>query len=243
MKGLPLFSSAMTLTFIEHLAAACRKSINEPVFLEGYAEVLKGVAADGTFEVHGMTLKAPPGVYSPHETSSTRFVLDHFFGAGLTQSGGRFLEVGCGAGGIALMAARYGWDVHACDIDQNAVDATAANAELNGLTVNAVQSDLFSALPGEKFDVILFNQPFFHLTREISVEERTLSDFGGQLHARFMADAKQHLAPGGRVLISYSNCSNTAVLNQPGWNLELRAFDFDAGSDYIRALFSATPND
>jgi methylase of polypeptide subunit release factors len=232
----------MTLSFIEHLAAACRKPINEPVFLEGYQEVLKGVAADGTFVVHGLTLTAPPGVYSPHETSSTRFVMDHFFGAGLTQPGGRFLEIGCGAGGIVLMAARHGWDVHACDIDPLAVAAATANAQRNGLALTAKQSDLFAAYSGELFDVILFNQPFFHLAREINVEERTLSDFGGQLHARFMAEAKQHLAPGGRVILSYSNCSNTDVFNQPGWDLDLRAFDFDAGSDYIRALFAATPN-
>jgi release factor glutamine methyltransferase len=232
----------MTASFIAHLAAACEKPINEPVFLEGYQEVLKGVAAPGVFQVHGLTLDAPAGVYSPHETSSTRFVMDHFFGAGLTEPRGRtLLEIGCGAGGIALLAARHGWTVSAGDIDPQAVQATAGNAQRNGLSVTVAESDLFSAFSGQQFDVIVFNQPFFHLDREITQEERTLSDFGGQLYARFMREAGAHLKPGGHVLVAYSNCSNTAIFNQPGWGMELRAFDFDAGSDYIRALFKATP--
>lgn len=234
--------TTMTSSFVSHLAAACAKPINEPVFLEGYREVLKGVATAGTFSVHGLTLAAPAGVYSPHETSSTRFFMDHFFGAGLTEPNGRsFLEIGCGAGGISLLAARHGWTVHAGDIDPQAVNATAVNATENGLSVEVKVSDLFSAFSGETFDVVAFNQPFFHLDRAIGVEERTLSDFGGQLYERFMRDARAHLKPGGHVLVSYSNCSNTTIMNQPGWDMELRAFDFDAGSDYIRALFKATP--
>lgn len=230
-------------SFIAHLAAACEKPINEPVFLEGYREVLKGVAEPGVFQVHGLTLAAPAGVYSPHETSSTRFVMDHFFGAGLTEPRNRsLLEIGCGAGGIALLAARHGWAVQAGDIDPQAVQAATDNAKANGLALTVTESDLFSAFAGQQFDVIVFNQPFFHLDRAIGLEERTLSDFGGQLYARFMREARAHLKPGGHVLVSYANCSNTAIFNQPGWTMELRAFDFDAGSDYIRALFKATPN-
>jgi len=232
----------MTKSFIEHLVQACARPINEPVFLDGYASVLDGVARTATFNVNGLTIDAPSGVYSPHGTSSTRFMLDHFFALGLDRPAGRVLEMGCGAGAVALHAARHGSVVSACDIDPVAVDATKNNALQNGLSVDARHSDLFSAFTeDEKFDVIIFNQPFFHLNREIGEHERTLSDFGGQLHARFMADARKHLAPGGRLVIAYSNCSNTAILNQPGWALEVRAFDFDAGSDYIRALFHATP--
>lgn len=231
----------MSKRFSEHLAAVCGLPVNLPVFLEGYAEVLKGVAASGRFHLHGLTIDAPPGVYSPHETSSTRFMMDHFFALGLDRPGGKFLEVGCGAGAISLLAARNGWTVSSGDIDPVAAQATRDNAALNGLTVDARVSDLFSAFADEKFDVIAFNQPFFHLDREIREDERTLSDFGGQLHARFMAEARAHLKEGGYVIVAYSNCSNVEVFNQPGWQMELRSFDFDAGSNYIRAHFKATP--
>lgn len=231
----------MQKSFIEHLMAACARPINEPVFLQGYEAVLAGVASHQTFELYGMTIDSPPGVYSPHDTSSTRFLMDHFVALGLDQPKGRFLEVGCGAGAIALLAARHGWDTVGVDIDPVAVRATKANAQRNGLQVDARQSDLFSAVEGELFDVIVFNQPFFHVKRDIGEHERTLSDNGGNLHVRFMQEASHFLKPGGYVVVAFSNCSNTDVLNQPGWDLELRSFDFDAGSDYIRAHFKATP--
>lgn len=231
----------MQKSFVEHLKEACARPILESVFLQGYEAVLAGVAAHQTFELYGLTIEAPPGVYSPHDTSSTRFLMDHFFALGLDQPKGRFLEVGCGAGAISLLAARNGWEVVATDIDAAAVKATQDNARRNGLTVDARQSDLFAAVEGEQFDVVLFNQPFFHVKREIGEHERTLSDTEGSLHVRFMREARRFLKPGGYVVVAFSNCSNTEVLNQPGWNLELRSFDFDAGSNYIRAHFKATP--
>ena len=232
----------MQKTFQSHLAEAAAAPLNMPVFLEGYEQVLALVATAGTYHLHGLTIESPEGVYSPHETSSTRFFMDKFFALGLDKPGGRILEVGCGAGAIAIHAAKHGWDVSACDIDPAAVDATLRNAQTNGVHVDARQSDLFDAFgPDELFDCIAFNQPFFHLDREIDVSERTLSDFGGRLYERFKADARKHLKPGGYLVVAYSNCSNIEILNQPGWSLNLRAYDFDGGTNYIRALFVARP--
>lgn len=232
----------MTKTFIEHLELACSRPIKESIFLKDYSLVLDEVAKHGIFRVHGLPIEAPSGVYSPHETSSTQFFIDHLAALGLDKPCGRVLEMGCGAGAIALHVARAGSSVVACDIDPAAVDATRANSAANGIAVEARQSDLLSCFrPDEKFDVIIFNQPFFHVDREIEVRERALSDFGGMLYRRFMAQAANHLTPGGRVVIAYSNCSNTSILQQPGWELELRAFDFDACSCYIRTLFNAVP--
>lgn len=226
--------------FTEHLLSACMRPVFAPAFDQGHRNTIDIVSRPGIFELHGLTIDAPAGVYSPHETSSTRFFMDHFGAAGLAQPAGRLLEVGCGAGAISLLAARLGWQVFASDIDPVAVQATKANAARNGLTLEVRLSDLFAAFAGEKFDVILFNQPFLHCEREVCVEERPLSSQGGELHARFMTEARDHLATGGYVVTSYSNCSNMARFNQPGWNMELRAFDFDASADFIRALFKAT---
>lgn len=227
--------------FAEHLARVTHLPVNMPVFLQGYEEVLKGVAEAGRFRLHGLTIDAPAGVYSPHETSSTRFVMDHFFALGLDKPKGRLLEVGCGAGAIAILAAKAGWQVHAADIDPVAVQATRDNAALNQVSLEVHQSDLLSAFEHDRFDAIVFNQPFFHLEREIETKERTLSDFGGQLHVRFMREAREHLTPGGCVILTYSNSSNPAVFSQPGWDMDLRSFDFEAGSSHIRALFRGTP--
>lgn len=225
----------------DHLAAAIAAPLNREVFLDGYREVLAEVARPGCFELHGLRIEAPAGVYSPHETSSTRFMMDRFPALGLDRPGGRLLEVGCGAGAIALLAARHGWAVCAGDVDPVAVEAAVRNAAANGLSLDARVSDLFDGFAGERFDAIVFNQPFFHLDREPEPHERSLSAFGAGLHARFLREARHHLAPGGFVVLAYSNCSSVDELAQPGWTMQLRAFDFDASANYIRAHFRAVP--
>jgi methylase of polypeptide subunit release factors len=232
--------AAPGIGFVDHLIEACSRPIAEQPFEQGYAAVLADVARHSTFELHGFVVDAPAGVYSPHATSSTRFVMDHFAALGLAQPGGRFLEVGCGAGAISLLAARNGWNVFASDIDPAAVRATRANAERNGIHLSVRESDLFSAFKDETFDVILFNQPFFHVNRPVDARETTLTACGGRLHERFMRSARHYLRQGGRVVVTYANCSHLEALNQPGWLMELRAFDFDAHSNYIRAAFLAT---
>jgi ribosomal protein L11 methyltransferase len=61
------------------------------------------------------------------------------------------LDVGCGSGVLAIAAARLGYSpVTAVDADEAAVEATRANAEMNGVTVDvdlvdALESDLAAA--------------------------------------------------------------------------------------------------
>jgi len=42
--------------FAEHLARVTHLPVNMPVFLQGYEEVLKGVAEAGRFRLHGLAL-------------------------------------------------------------------------------------------------------------------------------------------------------------------------------------------
>jgi ribosomal protein L11 methyltransferase len=60
----------------------------------------------------------------------------------LPASGG-FLDLGCGSGVLAIAAARLGWaPVVAVDFDLAAVEATAANADLNGVSIDVRRHDL-----------------------------------------------------------------------------------------------------
>lgn len=231
-------------SFVEHLQQACSRIPDYAVFNQAYSSCLEGVHELGVFSLYGMTISAPPGVYSPHETSSTRFFMDRFPALKLDTPFGtkRFLEIGCGAGAISLHAARAGWDVLATDIDPVAVKAARGNAEYNELRLETSVSDLFSAIaPHQMFDVIVFNQPFFHVDRTTASSELALATEGAKLHARFLRDARERLLPGGHVVFTYANCSDIQQLQQPGWELELRSFDFDASSNYIRAGFIARP--
>jgi release factor glutamine methyltransferase len=73
--------------------------------------------------------------------------------------GERFLEVGCGAGFISLVAARAGAEVTSTDANPHAVALAAHNARENGLPVAAVAADLMAGLRGP-FDVVAFNPPY-----------------------------------------------------------------------------------
>ncbi len=76
-------------------------------------------------------------------------------------AGWSVLDVGCGTGVLSLAAARAGAAVTAIDINADAVHATAANAATNGLSVEVLQSDLFAALEGRRFDLVVINPPYF----------------------------------------------------------------------------------
>jgi release factor glutamine methyltransferase len=79
------------------------------------------------------------------------------------RSGQSFLEVGCGAGLVSLVAARAGASVTATDLNPHAVALLRHNARENGLQVRSIQTDLLEGLPGP-FDVVAFNPPYLPTT-------------------------------------------------------------------------------
>ena len=97
----------------------------------------------------------------------------------------RVLDVGCGSGILALAALRLGaGSAVGIDTDPEAVAATSANAERNGLADRVkVQSGTLPAASSDRFPLILAN-----------LVAAVLIDLAGSL-----AD---HLAPGGRLVAS-----------------------------------------
>jgi ribosomal protein L11 methyltransferase len=58
---------------------------------------------------------------------------------------GSFVDVGCGSGVLAIVAAKLGWEpVTALDIERESVEATLANAAANHVAVRARRFDLRS---------------------------------------------------------------------------------------------------
>ena len=57
---------------------------------------------------------------------------------------GSLLDVGCGSGVLSIAAAKLGFGpVHAVDLDPQAIEATARNASVNGVTVETLLADAF----------------------------------------------------------------------------------------------------
>ncbi len=61
---------------------------------------------------------------------------------------GSFMDLGCGSGVLAVLAARLGWrPVMALDINPDSVAAARGNAEHNEVEITAVVADLTGQLP------------------------------------------------------------------------------------------------
>jgi release factor glutamine methyltransferase len=75
------------------------------------------------------------------------------------RKGDRFLEVGCGAGFVSLVAAHAGAKVTCTDANPQAVLLARTNAWENKLPLDVVGTDLLAGLAGP-FDVVAFNPPY-----------------------------------------------------------------------------------
>ncbi len=133
-------------------------------------------------------------IYSPREDSYllARWVRKLTFG--------RVLDMGSGSGiqAEAAMASKKVTGVLAADINPEAV------ALLTSKGIAAVQSDLFSKVPG-KFDTIIFNPPYLpdgHGYKDIALDG---GKKGHEVLGRFLAQLNAHLKQDGIALIIFSS--------------------------------------
>ena len=152
------------------------------------------------------TITVLPHVYIPSDQS----VINMFTDKRAEIAGKRVLDMGTGTGVLALLAARLGAsEATASDNNANAVENARLNVTRFGMEdVVRVRgpSELFEGLPGEAFDVILFNAPWVHGKAE-TLYDRAIYDEGYALIRRFFASVGDHLAADGRGLLQYSNIS------------------------------------
>jgi HemK-related putative methylase len=179
-------------------------------FESAYAGFLEEHKKVGVYEVAGLKFFCPSGVYHPHEFSTTRFALRGLIKE-RSKLGSKLLELGAGSGAIGICLAATGMDVTLLDIDPVAVDCAKNNAAINNINLNVLQSDLFAAVEGKKYDVIFFNIPLLDKSIEDPLEVISC-DEGGQLLSRFLLAAPNYLLPNGQVYVSIGNISNRAAL-------------------------------
>ena len=139
----------------------------------------------------------------------------------LLPRGGRLVDVGTGAGPIALSVRHERPDaaVLAVDASADALDLARANADRLGLEVAFAVSDLLADAPGP-FDVIAANLPYVpdgdpRTEPGVVRHEPHLALWGGpdglDLIRRLVAQAPERLAPGGAIVLEVSDEQAAAV--------------------------------
>ncbi|HVB10329.1 MAG TPA: methylated-DNA--[protein]-cysteine S-methyltransferase [Bacillota bacterium] len=176
-----------------------------------------------TFDYLGLTLAVPPGVQPITRMS------DLLGNAVLAEvrAGDRVLDMGTGCGVNAILAASKSRRVVAVDLNPGAVAAARGNVVRNGVA-EAVQvraGDLFSSVDG-RFDLIVFDPPF-RWYRPRDTLEAAMTDENYQVLRRFVAQAGQHLAPGGRMLIAFGTSGDMDYLREI---LDVHGFDADVAA-------------
>jgi HemK-related putative methylase len=143
-----------------------------------------------------------PGVFNPVLFRTGEFMAQSL-GNHLIPFGAAVLDLGTGSGVGAVFAAQAAKWVVAVDVNPAAVRCARINALLNGVEgqVEVRQGDLFASVLQERFDVVLFNPPFFRRQPKNDLERALYSL---DIFERFTDEVRDHLKPGGTCLVIMS---------------------------------------
>jgi HemK-related putative methylase len=152
--------------------------------------------------VNGVPFIVTPSVFNPKVPRTGEF-LASLIDSSLVGRNSEVLDMGTGSGVCAMFAAKYARRVVAVDINPAAVRCTEINARLNHLEhkIDVRHGDLFAAVPGERFDLILFNPPFL---RGAPRDDRDRAWRSSDVAERFAAGLRAQLNPGGFALVLLS---------------------------------------
>ena len=175
------------------------------------------------------------------------------------------LCTGSGCIGIAMAVHQPDWQVDIADISADALELARENIAFQHVEgrVRAIESDLFNALSGERYDLIVSNPPyvteqeFSELPDEYSHEPKlglTAGDDGLDLALRILRDAPEHLSVDGVLIVEVGESERALVELLP--QIPFNWIEFEVGqmgvflverndlvehADAIRVLADARP--
>lgn len=159
----------------------------------------------------------------------------------------RVLDLCCGGGCIGLAVAHYFPEsvVDIVDLDRSALELAAENTRILALEdrVNVIHSDLFSALDGKQYDLILSNPPYVDsadlaaMPREYRHEPELALGSGPDglaLTRRILAQAQQYLRVTGLLVVEVGNSWMALEEAYPG--VPFTWLEFEQGGHGVFAL-------
>ncbi len=170
--------------------------------------------------VRGTRLIVLPGVFNGVLLRTGAFLATTLDSA-LVSSDARVLDLGTGSGIGALFAARWACSVVATDINPDAVRCAQINALAHHFEhrIETRLGDLFEPVRGERFELVLFNPPYYR------GEPRNLADYAWRspdTFDRFLRELPEHLTENGRALVVLSSDGEIAEALRSAKHLAVR---------------------
>jgi release factor glutamine methyltransferase len=197
----------------------CRRAAHEPI-----QYIL------GEQEFFGLTFAVTPDVLVPRP--ETEHLVEALLARVRHNQPLRIADIGTGSGAIAIALAVSlpQAQVTALDISPEALAIASSNAETHHVAgrICFLKSDLLSAVSGESFDAIVSNPPYVAEVDRESLEpqvreyEPHTALFAGpsglDIYERLIPQAKEHLKPGGWLLMEIGQGQRDALAQLlAGW--------------------------
>ncbi len=159
----------------------------------------------------------------------------------------RALDLCTGSGCIAIAMAHYhpDWQVDGVDISDEALALAGENRQrLLADNVRLLRSDLFAALEGERYELIVTNPPYVThaevdaLPREYAFEPELglrAGEDGLDLALRILRDAPEHLADGGLLICEVGESERALVRLLP--EVPFEWIEFKVGQMGVFAIY------
>jgi|SRR6266481_259870 len=160
-------------------------------------------------EVNGVPFVLVPDVQNPVVFRSGAWFAQKIAALGPVNPESSVLDMGTGSGICAVFAARLGYRVVGIDINPEAIRCAGINVLLNQMEdrIDIREGDLFLPVMSERFDLVLFNPPFFRGQPKPG-DLFDLSWRSTDVFERFAAGLQAVLKPGGRALVLLSTDGN-----------------------------------
>lgn len=159
----------------------------------------------------------------------------------------RVLDLCTGSGCLAILAANAfpHATIDAIDISKAALQVATRNVRMHGLNerVRVLASDLFGAVRGERYDLIVSNPPYVNRASMKGLPEEyrhepEMALAGGidglDFTARILDEARDHLTPNGRLFVEIGH--NRKALERRFPRLPFQWITTSGGDDFVFAL-------